>query len=137
MNDLKKIWYQNSSCLYPTYLAIDKALSEWDPNHPPFNLKSRHKNAEYLSLDEIDRRIQQSTITNEREVLEEFRAARALQLKTRDEAAEKERVRKLEEDNFDKSKADGDTTECGCCFGEYALNRMVHCDGDLLHVSQP
>ncbi|KAH8749113.1 hypothetical protein F5883DRAFT_436052, partial [Diaporthe sp. PMI_573] len=23
--------------------------------------------------------------------------------------------------------------DCGCCFVEYALNRMVHCDGETLH----
>lgn len=135
INDLKKIWREHSSCLYPTILAMDKVLS--DPANLPFSLKSKHPKPEPLSLDQIDEQLQRSKIAGEREALEEFRVARVIQLKAQDEAAEKERERQLEEENFERSKAESKTAECGCCFTECAMNRMVHCDGTLFHVSQP
>lgn len=136
MDDLRKIWVHSGSCLYPTYLAIDKALAEWDPNKSPFNLKSRPRATQPLSLDEIDQQIQSSASAEQREIFEEYRAARAFQLKKQGDAEKKERERKLEEDNFEKARAEGNVVECGCCFVEYALNRMVHCDGESVHVSQ-
>lgn len=134
IDDLRRIWVNSGSCLYPTYLAIDKALSEWNPQNPPFALKKK-RNIKQPSLDEIDRRIQEAPSAEAREVLEEYRAARAFQLKKRGEDEKKERERKLEEDNFEQARADGTVFECGCCFAEHAMNRMVHCDSESLHVS--
>jgi E3 ubiquitin-protein ligase RNF216 len=36
-------------------------------------------------------------------------------------------------ENFEKARLEGATAECGCCFDEFALNRMVHCDGSTFH----
>lgn len=136
MGDLKNFWRDHGGCLYPTYLAMDKAMSEWNPKKPAFKLKRAPRNVGPLSLEEIDSQISGTDSLEQREVLEEYRAARAFQLKTRGQAEQKERERQLEEENFEQAKAEGNIAECGCCFVEYAMNRMVHCDGQLLHVSR-
>ncbi|KAF3767645.1 hypothetical protein M406DRAFT_253386 [Cryphonectria parasitica EP155] len=69
----------------------------------------------------------------EREALEEFRAARALQAREAAEAETKRRKEQEEIDNFETAKGEGNIADCGCCYVEHALNRMVHCDGEELH----
>lgn len=36
-------------------------------------------------------------------------------------------------DNSSKAVAEGTAVACECCYGEFALERMVYCDGDTLH----
>lgn len=38
-----------------------------------------------------------------------------------------------EEGNERRAQEEGAMKECACCFGEYPLNRMVHCDADEMH----
>ncbi|KAI1804948.1 hypothetical protein F4811DRAFT_250097 [Daldinia bambusicola] len=65
----------------------------------------------------------------EKAAIAELRAARELKsLKDAEAARETE-----EEENFAHAKLTGEVLECGCCFDEYALNRMVHCDGHDIH----
>lgn len=67
------------------------------------------------------------------EVLEELQAAR----KSRSKADANYRVeleaQRLEEENTRYAEANGLTGECGCCFADYPLNRLVHCNGENPH----
>ncbi|GKT93448.1 RING finger protein [Colletotrichum tofieldiae] len=62
---------------------------------------------------------------NEKRALQELRAARKLQLKRINAQAQADK----ELQNFEAAKANGTVVECGCCFDDFALNRMVRCQG--------
>ncbi|KAI0834116.1 hypothetical protein F5Y06DRAFT_290054 [Hypoxylon sp. FL0890] len=65
----------------------------------------------------------------EQAAIAEVGAARKLKsIKDAKGAAEAE-----EENNFIREKSMGQVTECGCCFEEFALNRMVQCNGEKVH----
>lgn len=38
-----------------------------------------------------------------------------------------------EEKNMAQAKAEGTIADCGCCYDEKPLNRMVHCNGETVH----
>ncbi|KAI0120355.1 hypothetical protein F4776DRAFT_250587 [Hypoxylon sp. NC0597] len=65
----------------------------------------------------------------EQAAIAELGAARELKsIKDAKVAAEAE-----EENNFIHEKSIGQVTECGCCFEEFALNRMIQCNGEEIH----
>lgn len=136
MDDLRKVMEENNKLLYPAYLAMNKTVQEWDNNSPAFRTKKTTRPA-FQTIDEstIKDRIQACHDPAEREALEEFVAARATQLKEANEARAKHHRERWEVENFERAQAEGNVNECGCCFVDYAMNRMVHCDGDVLHVS--
>lgn len=70
----------------------------------------------------------------ETEILHELQAARRIRKKA-DAKREAERQLVLdEEENVRKAEAEGTMQECGCCFGDYPLNRMIHCNSEkVLH----
>lgn len=75
-------------------------------------------------LDGVERAFQ-------REVLESRRYCQLrATLRARRLAAEQ-----AEKDNFEAARAQGLVEECGCCFADTALNRMVGCEGSPSHVS--
>lgn len=47
--------------------------------------------------------------------------------------AEEKRKEEEEDKNMERAKAEGTVADCGCCYEEKALNRMVHCDGESVH----
>lgn len=137
MEDLRRILDQNGKLLYPTFLALHKAVEEGDGHIPPLRKKARFpKNTGAIILEAVlDARIRAAHDLGEREALEEFRAARSVQLREQNEAEVVRRKEQQELDNLETARNEGNVADCGCCFMEYAINRMVHCDGDVLHVS--
>lgn len=130
---------QHGQLLFPTFLALHKTLKEWDDQNPPYRKKTRvnKKFGDSPIEDTLDERILSAGRVNDngkREALEEFRAARAVKQKEVDEAENVRRKEQEELDNFELSRIEGNTADCGCCFTEFALNRMVHCDSSVLHV---
>lgn len=136
MDDLRRVLEENGKLLYPTFLAMDKTVKEWDNNNPAFRTKKVTRQP-YVPIDEanLQARIQACQSQTEREVLEEFAAVRATQSKVANEARAKQEEERRELENFEQAQAEGNVTECGCCFVDYAMNRMIHCDGNTLHVS--
>lgn len=127
---------QHGQLLLPTFLALHKTLRDWDHQKPPYRKKTRvnKKLGDSALEDTLDERILDANDHGEREALEEFRAAYAVKQK---DAAEAETVRRKEQeelDNFEMARAEGNVADCGCCFTELAMNRMVHCDSSTLHV---
>lgn len=140
MDDVRRILYQHGKLLYPTLFALQRAVEEGDGQVLPLRKKARFssKAATYLVLgDAFDARILHARDPGEREALEEFRAARSVQLREQAGAELSRQKEELELENLEKAKAEGNTADCGCCFTECALNRMVHCDGDIVHVGNP
>ena len=126
---------QSGGRLFTTYRKLEEAESTFDPRNPPYNKIIRprkippdHENIPQLIIT-LETEILPSA-SGRIEVLKELEAARKLRVK----AEEKRRAERLAEDeeaaNVLKSQAEGTMSECGCCFGDYPLNRMVsdRCD---------
>lgn len=137
MDDLRRTMDQHGKLLYPTFLALHKAVEEGDNRVPPLRKKTRFsKRKDFWENDIIiDTQIQIARDAGEREALEELRAAVSVQLRERNEADAAKQKEQQELNNFETARTEGNIAECGCCFIEYAINRMVHCDGDVIHVS--
>lgn len=136
VDNLKSFMTQNGGILYPTYLLLSKALATGDETDPLFRKKKGRvpKNPPFLA-GILDERIRDTWDEGEREALEEVRAARIVEQIEAAEAADATRKEQQELDNFEMARAEGTIADCGCCFVEYAINRMVHCDGEEVHVS--
>lgn len=137
VENLKSFMTLNGGILYPTYLLLSKATAEGDEANPLFRKKRGRapKNPPFLA-GILDERIRDCLDDGEREALEEVRAARIAEQVQAAEAQEARRKEQLELENFETARAEGTLADCGCCFVEYAINRMVHCDGEEVHVSE-
>lgn len=65
----------------------------------------------------------------ERAALDEF-------LSARNERNRKDELLAMDAEelqNIERARIEGQMGECGCCYDEFPLNRMVHCEGDVAH----
>ena len=124
--------------LFSTHRVLEEAHRTFDARRPPYNkikfqrkMEDSYKDA---NLEETIRVMVQGGYQNQEvEILRELQAARKIQKK-----AEAKRHAELmadieEQRNVRKAQAEGTMSECGCCFGDFPLNRMVHCENDILH----
>jgi hypothetical protein len=128
VRDINTVLKSNGMCLYPAYLelsgVVGKALRQ---------KKSSTKYQQGLLHHEIDATIEGEHDPHRKEALREFKAAQ-LAVETQIAKAEAEKQREQEElDNFNQATAEGTVGECGCCFDDFALNRMVHCNAEIIH----
>lgn len=139
VDDVRKELVENDALLFPTFLALHKAIEDGDKHVPRLRKKVRVPKTASADVSDavLDDRIRAVNDAGELEALMEFRAARAAQLQEQSKVEDVKRREQQELENFDLAKAEGNVADCGCCFVEYAINRMVHCDGDVLHVSSP
>ena len=131
--EVTQIMEGNNNCLFPTFFALhDRVSGKLDGVE--LRLKQqRTKENPLWREDQIEATIQNTTDQEQKRALEEFHAAR-LALRNRQARLDAEKQREREEqENMDHAIAEGTIAECECCFEERALNRMVHCDGDVLH----
>lgn len=138
VKSIGKVFAEKDNLLFRTYVAIDKILRDKDLPAGFEMKKTRTPTAaEYLPA-RLDQTILETINPDAKRALEELRAARLFcqsEAAKSDAAAEKERE---EEENFRRAEEDGTVTECGCCFGDFAMNRMVCCDNPSNeHVSGP
>ncbi|POS78104.1 hypothetical protein DHEL01_v203504 [Diaporthe helianthi] len=131
--DLRRTFTENGNCLYPAFLQVAATVASSN-DRPPYRKKSRVTQISgRYDLDSLADRIRTCSDQGEREALEEFMALRELQAKQHAES-QAEREREVAENtNLQIAMLEGNVADCGCCFVEYALNRMVHCDGETLH----
>ncbi|KAL2190385.1 hypothetical protein L209DRAFT_740969 [Thermothelomyces heterothallicus CBS 203.75] len=131
VDDIESAFKANNQQLYTTYLLLDEA--SWNPEARPMRIKRvvsrRPHPEEALRTGNHE--------PAELDALEAFNAARAVcaakaQARKSNEAEERRKAQE-EEENLQRARADGTVAECGCCYDELALNRMVHCDGENTH----
>ncbi|KAK2613681.1 hypothetical protein N8I77_000574 [Diaporthe amygdali] len=132
-DDLRRTLAEHGNCLYPAFLAVTATVASIN-NRPPYRKKSRATQISgRYGVDALADRIRTCVDQGEREALEEFQAVTEFQSKKRAES-EVERKRDADEKaNLEAAMLEGNVADCGCCFVEYALNRMIHCDGEVLH----
>jgi TRIAD3 protein (E3 ubiquitin-protein ligase RNF216) len=56
-----------------------------------------------------------------------------IQARQRADSEIKRKREEAEKTNLEAAILEDNIADCGCCFVEYALNHMVHCDGETLH----
>jgi TRIAD3 protein (E3 ubiquitin-protein ligase RNF216) len=127
--------HQSQFRLYHAYRVLEEAHRTFDQKNPPYN---KIKTARKMQPDYQEAAVQ-AFIANKYsdqsrvEILRELCAARRIRRKA-EEKRELEHQAELEEEaNERRAMADGTMSECGCCFGDFPMNRMVHCDADTLH----
>nr|XP_036580337.1 ring finger domain-containing protein [Colletotrichum truncatum]KAF6788249.1 ring finger domain-containing protein [Colletotrichum truncatum] len=130
MKSIVKLLEQNDNLLMRTYLALDEINRNWQEGNlrPGFEMKKTRTvpNPE-LTPAQLDQTINNSTFEDKKRALEELRAARKIceaEAAKRNSAKDKQCE---EKENLERAKENGTATECGCCFGDFAMNRMVHC----------
>lgn len=131
---VRRLLKGNRGSLFETYVAIDEAIRNWDDSNPPWQKKK------YASTfrDEIAH-YRWHTIdmaqysAEEQAALLECEAARNVASIHKSTLKDKAKKEAEEAKNFSHAKSIGQTEECGCCFEEFALNRMIQCNGDTIH----
>ncbi|KAI0116912.1 hypothetical protein F4814DRAFT_266602 [Daldinia grandis] len=109
---------------------MDEAIRNWDNARPPWTEKRRASRTIVAFLPVNIESLDMSNYNDEQKAaIDELRAARELKIIKDAEAAR----RAEEEKNFAHAKSIGEVVECGCCFDEFPLNRMIHCDGEDVH----
>lgn len=129
VKNVQQVLADNNNTLFPAYLKLAQKEADevWKPKKRP------SKSNPDWEDNRIDRTISKTLNETDKTVLEEFKVARQAG-KAWELDLLKEKQRELDETaNFTKAVAEGTTSECECCCDQFALNRMVHCDGDTLH----
>ncbi|CZR64578.1 uncharacterized protein PAC_14476 [Phialocephala subalpina] len=127
-----------TGCGWRLYSA-HQVLSEFMRTHIPGQrtqyiiLKAR-KVEEFVKEENVERALATPDEDQEKiEVLTELQAARRLRLKQDSRHRAELEAQRLEEENTRYAESNGLTGECGCCFADYPLNRLVHCNGENPH----
>ncbi len=128
----------NNECLLPAVLSLDNHIADAGPLGLRFVFKkTKTKQLTEYTLENLPDTIRNAKSPVKKEILQEYLTALKIrQLRKAKREAEKQRENE-DKENFRLAKIDGTVKDCECCFSEFAMNRMVHCDGSLLHVSHP
>ncbi|KAI0380143.1 hypothetical protein F5Y04DRAFT_282273 [Hypomontagnella monticulosa] len=118
---IRSYLYRNNLSIFDAYTAMDDANRSWDPLSPAW--KEKRSSSRQTTNFEEDQRPEARAAWAELQAARELRAAKDGKVA---EAAAEER-------NIANAKANGETAECGCCYDEIPLNRMIQCSGDPVH----
>ncbi|KAI1409196.1 hypothetical protein F5Y13DRAFT_96534 [Hypoxylon sp. FL1857] len=127
---IRNYMLQNKQSVFEAYTAIDEAVRNWNDADPPWKeKKTLSKKMADFTPDQVPNLDMARFSLEEQAAITELGAARELKsIKDAKLVAEAE-----EEHNFNREKSMGQIAECGCCFDEFALNRMVQCNGEEVH----
>ncbi|KAI4601077.1 hypothetical protein KJ359_012264 [Pestalotiopsis sp. 9143b] len=113
----------HGNSLFKTYMTMDQETRNWNQDNPRWIPKKSLTKVEAAFLRSKIENIDRSAFDEaECLALDDFLAAR----RVRDE-------KDAEELNLEQAKENGAVQDCGCCFEEFPLNRMVHCEGNVVH----
>lgn len=121
--------YLNKQFLFPTYMA----LYELERQHIELpKLKTARKLPVFLRKENIERATNGSLATPEPllRLLHELKFAKAAKARLMAKHDAENQNETQERENEEQARALGAMDECGCCFSEYPLNRMVHCSNE-------
>jgi TRIAD3 protein (E3 ubiquitin-protein ligase RNF216) len=130
INTIKNKLAENRFSVFRAYTTIDDALRNWDEANPPWqNKKTMTKVLDQYTPDNIAKLDLDEFTGLQRAALDEFRAARTVR-----NGKDAQKVAEVEElQNIERARMHGELSECGCCFDEFPRNRMVHCEGEVVH----
>lgn len=126
---------QAGNRLFSAYRVLEEAERTFDPGHPAYNkIKQERKVPPKYRQESMQELFKSADNPEEVEILDEMKAARRIRQKAEAKRQAERLLVLAEEANVQKAIADGTMSECGCCFGDFPLNRMIHCDSEeVLH----
>lgn len=140
---ISQTMHQFDNLLLPTYLDLEEKLRKWDTydQKPWPNLTEETPNASTQHLSDLvkDTNSIRPTACDAAGVLKSSvyrELLSAIRIRnSRIKKSESEKAEKAEEERLDQEAlANGFIGECGCCFVEFPLHRMVQCNGLQEHV---
>ncbi|KAJ8123557.1 hypothetical protein O1611_g9559 [Lasiodiplodia mahajangana] len=120
----------NKRSLFETYISLDEKLRNRHVVDLPWqDKKTTTKINHAYTPDGLPGLDVNAYKPPERAAFAELIAAREVRI-----ARDAKLIAEAEEsNNFRRAKIEGQTTECGICFEECALNRMIQCEGEMMH----
>lgn len=142
-DNISQAMNQHNNLLLPTYLDLEEKLRNWDTYEPKpwpgLTAAIASRSTNFLAELVKDTKTIRPTATDHegavkspvfRELLSAIRIRNS-----RIQAIESEKVKKAEQEKRDEeAMASGFFAECGCCFADFSLHSMVHCDGHQEHA---
>jgi E3 ubiquitin-protein ligase RNF216 len=118
--------------LYPAYMILEEAERTYDPTKSPYNkIKKPRATASHWTPIRVEETLnREGTTADTMLVLRELQAARRARKKADDKRQAERQAQLDEEENIRRAQAEGTMLECGCCFCDFPLNRMVHCENE-------
>lgn len=140
MNFIDATLNQSGYRLFSAYQVLEEAQRMYDQAGKPYQkLRNPRKNDDFKE-DKISAYLANPTIgpggvvdREKVEVFEELQASRRIRAKADARRAAEHAAEIEEEENVRKAESEGTMSECGCCYSDYPLNRMVHCNSDNTH----
>ncbi|KAI2467164.1 hypothetical protein F4781DRAFT_324895 [Annulohypoxylon bovei var. microspora] len=127
---IRKYLSKNAGSVLEAHIAMNNALRNWNDDEPPWVDKAVcSPGVEKFESGRIEDLDMSEYNEFEKLAIAELRAARQFRNIEIENASAKAR----EEHDFNRAKATGQTDDCGCCFEECVINRMIHCDGENAH----
>ena len=122
--------------MFSTYRILEEAERTYNLETPPYNkIKTKRRMPE--EYQEANLRVYIAAIPHDQEridMLEEFQAARGVRKKAEAKRKEERQLELAEQANLEKAQSEGTMLDCQCCFDDYPMNRMVHCNNEeVLH----
>jgi len=125
---------QSGYRLFSAYRVLEEAQRTFDPAAPTYQRMKKNRVANDYKDERLP--ILRATLAgneDQLEILDELVAARRIKRKAEKKRQDIRQAELDEEENTRRAEADGTMSECGCCMGDYPLNRMVHCDNEEIH----
>lgn len=121
--------------LFSAYQVLFEAVRTYKPDQPTYQRITRARKTDGVFRDEtIEAFLANSNGDQDKvDVLTELQTARRIRRKDEARYQAEADAQRLEEENTRQAEADGLIGECGCCYGDYPLNRLVHCNGEVPH----
>jgi len=122
---------QSRGALFPAYRILEEAQRTLDPTRPAYRklARPRRSNNDYGDS-VVEGIIAKGFSLPEDMVLQELKAARRVRRKAEAKREEEHQYELSEAENRAKAIGEGNMLECGCCFDDHPMNRMVHCNSD-------
>jgi E3 ubiquitin-protein ligase RNF216 len=128
--DIRNQLSLHDGSVFKTYTAMDEQLRNADKTTAPWGEKKRpSKIKREFTPDQLPHLDMSTYKPEEQAALVEFSAARKLRAEKDGKiAAEAE-----ERNNLTRARMQNQIAECGICFEDCAINRMVECQGEVIH----
>ena len=121
--------------LFQSYAILSEAERNYNVEHPAY-IKLKGRRLRPLAWEDAALQIYVDDAGSDpamADIYRELQAARKVRSKAEEERVAARQLELDEEANELQAKEDGTMSECGCCCMDYPMNRMVHCDADVLH----
>ncbi|CAD6446345.1 261b9e22-de22-4335-8a77-c434bd1d6adc [Sclerotinia trifoliorum] len=121
--------------LFTAYRTLEEVHRTFDVANPPYN---KIKNLRRMPLEYREERLEEAISGNlspeKMEIFKELQACRNIRKSAESRRLAEREAQLAEEENERRAIVEGTMSECACCYCDYPLNRMVHCNSEeVLH----